>query len=105
MRRRLRAALLATAFAVVALAVVPPLVSAITATLFVTSTLEPVKVSNDGIKLKTRAPTHVHVQEAMFDPGDFVDWHNHPGFALISVKSGEMTFLDPDCTKHVVGSG
>ena len=105
MRRRLRAALLATALAVVALAAGPPLVSAITATLFVTGTLEPVKVNNDGIKLKTKAPTDVHVQEVTFDPGDFVDWHNHPGFALIAVKSGQMTFLDPDCTEHVVGPG
>jgi hypothetical protein len=105
MRRRLPAALLATALAVVALAAGPPLVSAITTTLFVTSTLEPVKVNNDGIKLKTKAPTDVHVQEARFAPGDFVDWHNHPGFALIAVKSGEMTFLDPDCTEHVVGPG
>jgi quercetin dioxygenase-like cupin family protein len=105
MRRTLCAALLATALAVVALAAGPPLVSAITATLFVTSTLEPVKVNNDGIKLKTKAPTDVHVQEVTFDPGDFVDWHNHPGFALIAVKSGQMTFLDPDCTEHVVGPG
>jgi quercetin dioxygenase-like cupin family protein len=105
MRRRLPAALLATALAVVALAAGPPLVGAITATLFVTSTLEPVKVNNDGIKLKTKAPTDVHVQEVTFDPGDVVDWHNHPGFALIAVKSGKMTFLDPDCTEHVVGPG
>jgi hypothetical protein len=106
MGRRLRAALLATALALVALAAGPPLVSAITATLFVTSTLEePVKVSNDGIRLKTKAATDVHVQEARFAPGDFVDWHDHPGFALIAVKSGTMTFLDPDCTAHVIGPG
>ena len=105
MRRRLGAALLATALTVVALAAGPSVVNAITATLFVTSTLEPVKVDNDGIKLKTKASTDVHAQETRFDPGDFVDWHNHPGFALIAVKSGQMTFLDPDCTEHVVGPG
>jgi quercetin dioxygenase-like cupin family protein len=105
MRRRLRTALLATVLAVVALAAGPPLVNAITATLFVIGTLEPVKVNNDGIKLKTKATTDVHVQEVTFEPRDFVDWHDHPGFALIAVKSGEMTFLDPDCTKHVVGPG
>ncbi len=91
--------------AVAALAAGPPVVSAITATLFVTGTLEPVKANSDGIKLKTKAASDVHVQEAMFDPGDVVDWHHHPGFALIAVKSGQMTFLDPDCTKHVVGPG
>jgi quercetin dioxygenase-like cupin family protein len=105
MRRRLRAALVATALAVVALAAGPPLVNAITTRLFVIATLEPVKVNNDGIKLKTKAPTDVHVQETTFEPGDFVDWHDHPGFALIAVSSGEMTFLDPDCTRHVVGPG
>jgi hypothetical protein len=103
---RLRAALLAAALALVALAAGPPIVSAITATLFVTSTLEDrVKVKNDGIKLKTKRPTDVHVQEANFEPGDFVDWHDHPGFALIAVKTGTMTFIDPDCTEHVIGPG
>ena len=104
--RRLRAAFLAAALALVALAAGPPIVSAITATLFVTSTLEErVKVKNDGIKLKTKRPTDVHVQEANFEPGDFVDWHDHPGFALIAVKTGAMTFIDPDCTEHVIGPG
>jgi quercetin dioxygenase-like cupin family protein len=104
--RRLRVALLGTALILVALAAGPPLVSAITSTLFVTSTLkEPVNVNNDGIKLKTKGATDVHVQEALFQPGDFVDWHNHPGFALIAVESGTMTFLDPECTAHVIGKG
>jgi hypothetical protein len=106
MRRRLRAALLGTALALAALAAGPPLVGAITSTLFVTSTLdERVKVNNDGIRLKTKDSTDVHVQEARFAPGDFVDWHNHPGFAIIAVKSGTMTFLDPDCTPHVIAAG
>jgi quercetin dioxygenase-like cupin family protein len=104
--RRLRAAFLAAAVALVALAAGPPLVSAITATLFVTSTLEDrVKVKNDGIKLKTKRPTDVHVQEANFERGDFVDWHDHPGFALIAVKTGTMTFIDQHCTEHVIGPG
>jgi hypothetical protein len=104
--RRLRAAFLAATLALVALAVGPPLVSAITATLFVTSTLEErVKVKNDGIKLKTKRPTDVHVQEVIFEPGDFVDWHDHPGFALIAVKTGTMTFIDQNCTEHVIGPG
>jgi hypothetical protein len=34
-----------------------------------------------------------------------VDWHNHPGFALIAVKSGTMSFYDPDCTRHAIGPG
>jgi hypothetical protein len=103
MRRRLRAALLLTALALIALAAGPPLVGAI---LPAFGTLEePVNINNDGIKLKTKDATDVHVSEARFAPGEFVDWHNHPGFALITVQSGEMTFLDPDCTAHVIGKG
>jgi quercetin dioxygenase-like cupin family protein len=104
--RMLRVGLLATALALAALAVGPPLVGAITSTLFVTSTLDkPVDVDNDGIELETKGATDVHVQQATFAPGDVVDWHNHPGFALITVKSGTMTFLDPDCTAHKIGPG
>jgi hypothetical protein len=104
MSKRVRTAVLGAALAVAALAAGPPVVSAITATLFVTSTLEaPVNVNNDRIRLKTKDPADVHVQEARFQPGDLVDWHNHPGFALIAVKSGTMSFYDPDCTRHVIG--
>jgi quercetin dioxygenase-like cupin family protein len=105
MSKKRRIAALATTLAVAGLAAGPPVVSAITATLFVSGTLERTKATNDGIKLKTNGPTDVHVSDATFDPGDFVDWHDHPGFALIAVKSGQMTFLDPDCTRHVVGPG
>ena len=106
MSKELRIALLAAALALAALATGPPVVSAITATLFATSTLEePVNVNNDRIRLKTKDAADVHVQEASFQPGDLVDWHNHPGFALIAVKSGTMTFYDPDCTAHRIGPG
>ncbi len=106
MTRRLRSGLLVTALVLAALAAAPPLVSAITATLFTTSTLtEDVNVNNDRIRLKTKDPADVQVQEARFAPGDVVDWHNHPGFALIAVKSGTMTFLDADCSAHTVGPG
>jgi quercetin dioxygenase-like cupin family protein len=103
--RRLRAALLATTVALAALAAGPPVVSAISATLFTSSTLtERVDVDNDRIRFKTKDPTDVHVQEVRFAPGDVVDWHDHPGFALISVKSGTMTFY-VGCEAHVTGPG
>jgi quercetin dioxygenase-like cupin family protein len=106
MSRRLRIAALGTVLALAALAAGPAVVGAISATLFTTSTLEePVNVNNDRIRLKTKDPVDVHFQEARFAPGDVVDWHNHPGFALIAVKSGTMTFYDPDCTAHTVGPG
>ena len=106
MRTRLRAVLPATFIALIALAVTAPLVNALTATLFTTSTLdERVRAENDGIRLKTRDRADVHVQEARFAPGDVVDWHNHPGFAVIAVKSGTMTFYDERCRAHHVGPG
>lgn len=103
--RRTRIWLIGTALALTALAAGPPLVSAVTATLFTTSTLAPVHVNHDRIRLKTKAPTDVHVQEVRFAPGDVVDWHDHPGFALIAVKSGTMTFYGPNCRAHAVGPG
>jgi hypothetical protein len=106
MTRRLRIAFVGALLALATLAAGPPLVSALTATLFTTSRLaKDVNVNNDRIRLKTKDPTDVHVQEARFAPGDVVDWHDHPGFALIAVKSGTMTFLDPDCTAHLIGPG
>jgi Cu-Zn family superoxide dismutase len=106
MTRRLRIALAGTAFALAALAAGPPLVSAVvTSTLFTTSTLEErADVENDGIRLKTGAPVDVTVQEVRFAPGDVVDWHDHPGFALIAVKSGSMTFY-LGCEPAVRGPG
>jgi hypothetical protein len=69
MTKRLRIAVLGAALAVVALAAGPPVVSAITATLFTTSTLEePVNVNNDRIRLKIKDPADMHVQEASFQP-------------------------------------
>lgn len=106
MSRRLRGALLGAALALVALAAGPPVVSAITATLFVSGTFEErVEVNNDGIRLKAKRSTEVHVQEMRFSPADFIDWHHHAGFAIIAVKSGTITFLDPDCRANRVGPG
>jgi quercetin dioxygenase-like cupin family protein len=103
--RRLGVAVLATTVAVAALAAGPAAVSAISATLFTTSALdERVNVNNDRIRFKTKDPTDVHVQEVRFAPGDVVDWHDHPGFAIISVKSGTMTFY-VGCEAHVTGPG
>jgi quercetin dioxygenase-like cupin family protein len=105
MRKRLRIALAGLLVAVLALAAGPPVVSAITATLFVTGTLdERADVDNDGIEFETAGAVDVTMQEARFAPGDFVDWHNHPGFALIAVKSGTMTFYH-GCQAELRGPG
>ena len=106
MTRRLRIALVVMALGVAALAAGPPLVHAVvTSTLFTTGTLdERADVDNDGIELESRAPVDVTMQEVKFAPGDVVDWHDHPGFALIAVKSGTMTF-HLGCEPNVRGPG
>jgi superoxide dismutase, Cu-Zn family len=106
MTRRLRIALMVMALAVAALAAGPTLVHAVvTSTIFTTGTLEDrVDVDNDGIELETHAPVDVTMQEVKFAPGDVVDWHDHPGFALIAVKSGTMTFY-LGCEPNVRGPG
>jgi quercetin dioxygenase-like cupin family protein len=106
MRRRMRIALLGMALALGALAVGPPLVSAVTQTLFTTSTIgERVKINNGGIKLSTKGPTDVNVLEVKFAPGETIGWHTHPGFALVAVKSGTLTLYDHHCTPHAMGPG
>jgi hypothetical protein len=106
MRTRFRLiALAAAAGGVLALAG-PAAVSAITSTILVTGTLaEPVKIKNDGIRLKTKGPTDVHVQEVRFAAGDSSGWHHHPGFALVTVKSGNVTFYRADCHPRTLGAG
>jgi quercetin dioxygenase-like cupin family protein len=106
MRRRMRVAFVATALALAALAAGPPLVSAVTQTLFTTSTLqERVKINNGGIKLSTKGPTDASVLEVKFAPGETIGWHTHSGFALVTVKSGTLTLYDHHCRPHVMGPG
>jgi len=106
MRRGMRVALLAMALALVVLAAGPPLVSAITAALLARGTLEePVKIRHQGIQLKTKGPTDVGVNEVRFAPGDVQPWHYHPGFAIVTVKSGTITIYDQDCRPHPIEAG
>jgi hypothetical protein len=106
MRTKVRVLALAVGtLAVLALAG-PPAVSAITATLLATGTLEDdVNVNNDGIRLKTKQPADVHLQEVRFAPGDSSGWHHHPGFAIVTVKSGTLTLYTKRCKPMPVGAG
>jgi hypothetical protein len=106
MRTKFRViALAAAAVALLALAG-PPAVGAITATLLATGTLaDDVDINNDGIRLKTRRPTDVHVQEVRFAPGDSSGWHHHPGFAIVTVKSGTLTLYTKRCKPMPIGPG
>lgn len=106
MKSRTRIARRAALPAFAALAMAAPIAGAVTATMLTTSTLEEeVNVNHDQIRLKTKGATDAHVQQVQFAPGDASAWHDHPGFALIAVKSGTLTLYDADCNAHRVGPG
>lgn len=44
-----------------------------------------------GIKLATRGPVDVATVQVTFQPGGRTGWHVHPGPALVTVKSGQLT--------------
>lgn len=97
---------LAAALALGALVAGPPVVWALSATVLASGELtQEANVNNDRIRFKTKDPADVQVQEARFAPGDVVDWHEHPGFALITVTSGTMTFYDAHCQAQLIGPG
>jgi quercetin dioxygenase-like cupin family protein len=44
-----------------------------------------------GIKLQTRGPIDVATLHVTFQPGGSTGWHVHPGPALVTVKTGQLT--------------
>ena len=44
-----------------------------------------------GIKLATRGPIDVATVHVTFQPGGSTGWHVHPGPALVTVKTGQLT--------------
>jgi hypothetical protein len=44
-----------------------------------------------GIKLQTRGPIDVATVRVTFQPGGTTGWHVHPGPALVTVKTGQLT--------------
>jgi quercetin dioxygenase-like cupin family protein len=44
-----------------------------------------------GIKLATRGPVDVATLHVTFQPGGSTGWHVHPGPALVTVKTGQLT--------------
>lgn len=56
----------------------------------------PNKVSQDGIKLKTKTETEVTTFDLTYPPGSFSGWHSHPGIVVVVVKSGTVV-RQTDC--------
>jgi quercetin dioxygenase-like cupin family protein len=61
------------------------------------------------IKLDTKEPVNVVMQEITYDPGATSGWHHHPGFVLAAVKSGQFKFYEDlgedGCTVHTFNPG
>ena len=59
----------------------------------------------DRIKLRTKAPTLVRVQNIVFAAGARTGWHHHPGIVVVAVQSGVVTVMDADCNTTNYGAG
>ena len=64
---------------------------------------ETVQLNSDRIKFQTKGPTDVRIRTITFAPGGHSGWHHDPGFALVTVKSGEVTEVDSQCNSTTYG--
>ena len=66
-----------------------------------------VQLNSDRIKFQTKDPTVVRVASVVFDAGgtSTSGWHHHPGFVIVSVKSGSVTVWHSDCSQETYGAG
>ena len=63
-----------------------------TSTPLVTANLDnKVQLNSDRIKLQTKHPTAARVAHSRVRPVGSSGWHHHPGFVIVSVKSGSVT--------------
>lgn len=77
-----------------------------TATPLVTANLDnAVQLNSDRIKLQTKDPTVVRVATVVFGAGGSSGWHHHPGFVIVSVKTGSVTVWGSDCSQTTYGAG
>lgn len=59
-----------------------------------------------GIKLQTRGPVDVATVHVTFQPGGSTGWHVHPGPALVTVKTGQLTLhRAKGCRSRTFGPG
>lgn len=111
---RLAAAVAILALALVAVLIVlprdqatatPP--SGITAQLLARGTVAQAShVRVAGVRLATRGPVDVATVHVTFQPGGSTGWHTHPGPALVTVTSGELTLhRAKGCRTRTFGAG
>jgi quercetin dioxygenase-like cupin family protein len=96
------------AAAIATLLATPP--SGLTTTPIARATIaEPFKVhakTNDvDVKLESKGPVDVVVNNNKLAPGGTVGWHSHTGPVIVQIRKGAMTLYGPDCVPHVVFAG
>ena len=64
-----------------------------------------VHLNSDRVKFQTKDPTDVRVQKIVIAPGGYSGWHHHPGFVIVAVASGAVTFTHSDCSSTTYGPG
>jgi quercetin dioxygenase-like cupin family protein len=76
-----------------------------TPTTLVTGNL-PTKVDANGdqVRLRTKGPTDVRVQQITFGKGGTSGWHHHPGIVIATVATGLVTFTNA-CGATTYGAG
>jgi quercetin dioxygenase-like cupin family protein len=59
-----------------------------------------------GGRLQTRGPVDVATVHVTFQPGGSTGWHTHPGPALVTVKTGQLTLhRAKGCRSRTFGPG
>ena len=80
--------------------------SGFTATPLVTANFnDTIHLNSDRIKLQTKDPTVVRVASVAFTAGGTSGWHHHPGFVIVTVKTGSVTVWTADCSQTTYGAG
>jgi quercetin dioxygenase-like cupin family protein len=64
-----------------------------------------VKVHTDEIKFKTGGPTDILVVTQTWQPGGHSGWHTHSGLVLFTLKSGQISVFDENCSARVFTPG
>jgi len=54
------------------------------------------------VRLESKGPIDVVVNNNTLAPGGYVGWHSHNGPVFVQIRKGAMTLYGPDCQPHVV---
>jgi hypothetical protein len=66
---------------------------------------EPFEVETKGIELEAERPIDVAVARVTLEPGGTSGWHVHPGPAVVTITSGELTHIDKHCARESFQTG